>query len=78
MMCSTTTFIERSNNFGKTIYNLPYADFIGWENHWGIIWKKNEPDILLTSMKKFMNVTDAAEKAGISRMTLYRKIQKDN
>lgn len=25
----------------------------------GIIWKRNEPNILLTSMKKFMNVTDA-------------------
>lgn len=25
-----------------------------------------------------MNRTDAAEKAGISRMTLYRKIQRDN
>lgn len=42
MSCSTTTFIEGGNNFGKTIYYMPHADIIGWENHWRLFENKRK------------------------------------
>lgn len=49
----------------------------------GIIWRLPKTDeekvkFSLYLMDQGLSRTDAAEKAGISRMTLYRKIQKNN